>query len=275
MSERDNALKVNLHLTKLEEGLYDFQSDKKGSWGLWHSLLHHLNDFSRVFGERTKLLKSFSRFVSDEVAHNALKQEISSASGREEELTVIMTDIRDFTSLAQTMKPEAVVTLLNAYFTLMLDELVKHSIVVDKFIGDGILAYVEVEEKNKNSKIENQKAVMAALGMLARLRELNKSFQNEGLPPIKIGIGIYRGSLIKGNIGSSTKLQHTIIGDTVNRAARLESLCKELNVPAVITQEVWNDLSEQDKKHFNLFEGRSVKGISQVMNVFGLKNEFI
>ncbi len=269
LSERENAMKVNHHLNQLEAGQYHHSSSKEGSWGLWASLIYHLNNFSRVFKERTSLLKSFSRFVTDEVAQQALVSEITDVSGKEEELTVIMTDIRDFTRLSQERKPDVVVKVLNAYFTVMLDELAKHGIIVDKFIGDGILAYVENTDGLSPDE-QNQNAVKAALGMLERLKDLNKEFANEGLPELKIGVGVYRGFLIKGYIGSINKLQHTIIGDTVNRAARLESLCKVLEVPVVITEGVWQNLKKTEQKQFKLFENVQIKGISETMNVFGL-----
>lgn len=269
LSERENALRVNDHLNKLEAGQYQYSSSEEGSWGLWSSLIFHLNNFSKVFKERTSLLKSFSRFVTDEVAQQALISEIVDVSGKAEELTVIMTDIRDFTRLSQENKPEVVVSVLNAYFTVMLDELAKHGIIVDKFIGDGILAYVENTPEVSQEK-QNQAAVRASLGMLESLKELNKKFSLENLPELKIGIGIYRGSLIKGHIGSINKLQHTIIGDTVNRAARLESLCKEIGVPVIITEDVWEDLEHSDQLAFKKFKDVSVKGISNKMNVYGL-----
>jgi adenylate cyclase len=266
LSERESALKIKLHFEKLTEAKYDYSTREEDSWGLWRSLIHHLNDFSRVFGERTKLLKSFSRFVTGEVAQYALTNEIEAVTGKEEELTVIMTDIRDFTRMSQTMKPDAIVSMLNNYFSVMLDEMVKHQIVVDKFIGDGILAYIE-NENNDQKFIQNQKSVTAALGMLAKLKTLN---QTSGSDELRIGIGIHRGPLIKGYIGSRNKLQHTIIGDTVNRAARLESLCKELDVPLVITQEIWLDLEDHVKKDFKYFPKVNLKGVTDSVDVYGL-----
>lgn len=265
MSERENALNVNRHLKKLEVGDFDYISRVEGSWGLWASLTYYMNDFSKAFNERTKLLKSFSRFVTSEVAHNALKNEINTVSGEEQELTVIMSDIRDFTQLSQQLPPNEVVELLNDYFTVMLDEMVKYSITIDKFIGDGILAYVEVQ--NENAIAENRKAVAASLAMLKRLEEFNATTHR---PKIRIGLGVCRGPLIKGYIGSSNKLQHTIIGDTVNRAARLESLCKELGVSLVISEDVWSALEESVQKQFLLHQKLKVKGIAQEMSVYGL-----
>lgn len=265
MSEKDAALVINKHLQNLEDGKYDYRSEERGSWGLWQALIQYLNNFSKAFGERTKLLNSFSRFVTGEVAQHALEQEITSVSGKEEELTVIMSDIRDFTKLSTELPADKVVKMLNGYFTVMLDEMVKYSIAVDKFIGDGILAYVDDEKLT--SRASNQQSVQAALGMLERLKGFNKDSM---MPEIRIGIGICRGPLIKGYIGSREKLQHTIIGDTVNKVARLESLCKELHVSLIITKQVWEDLDENFRANFKIFKNVSVKGISEEFDVYGL-----
>ncbi len=267
MSERENALNINQHLKKLEEGDFNYVSKTQGSWGLWASLVNYMNDFSKAFNERTRLLKSFSRFVTSEVAQHALRDEITSTSGIEEELTVIMSDIRDFTSLTQQLGPTQVVELLNEYFTVMLYEMIKHSITVDKFIGDGILAYVENSTGDK--VLENRRAVTASLAMLERLEKHN---QLSSLAPIKIGLGVCRGPLIKGYIGSRDKLQHTIIGETVNRAARLESLCKDLGVTLVIADDVYASLDADHKALFRIFENVRVKGYSKEINVYGLSS---
>lgn len=176
-----------------------------------------------------------------------------------------MSDIRDFTKLSTELPADKVVKILNGYFTVMLDEMVKYSIAVDKFIGDGILAYVDNERLT--SKASNQQSVYAALGMLERLKDFNKDSK---MPEIRIGIGICRGPLIKGYIGSKEKLQHTIIGDTVNKVARLESLCKDLKVSLIITVQVWEDLDEDYRGKFQIFKNVTVKGISVEFDVYGL-----
>jgi class 3 adenylate cyclase len=102
--------------------------------------------------------------------------------------------------------------------------------------------------------------------MLERLKGFNK----DSMMP-EIGIGICRVPLIKGYIGSREKLQHTIIGDTVNKVARLESLCKELHVSLIITTQVWEDLDEDFRSKFHIFKNVSVKGISEKFDVYGLR----
>lgn len=267
LSERENAVKVGLHLQRLEEGNYVHNSDLSGSWGLWRSIMQQLNDFAKIFGERNRILNSFSRFVSKDVVQGALQTEINSTSGVEQEMTVIMTDIRSFTSLSEKYSAQTIVEILNEYFNTMLDELVKHQITIDKFIGDGILAYVEPSLGNNQ-----EQAVKASMAMLSRLEELNKKFKAKNLPDLQIGIGIYHGKLIKGLIGSHERLQHTIIGDTVNKAARLESLNKELKTDIIINNEVWNHLTPETQKRFILHSGVKLHGASELIDVYALKN---
>ncbi len=103
----------------------------------------------------------------------------------------------------------------------------------------------------------------------ANLETLNQKLLLKTLPEIKIGIGVYRGPLVLGLIGTETKMQHTIIGDTVNRAARLEGLCKELAVPIVISGWIWHSLDVTTQLKFRSFGKQQVKGISESMEIFG------
>ncbi len=270
LSERDHVATVQSHLDHLHRLDIKYRSNPSQAWGLWSAIIYQLNSFSKVLGERTRLLKSFSRFVTAGVAEQALHEELKKTSGTVRELTVIMSDIRNFTAMSELLSPDQVVLLLNEYFSAMLDVIAGSQINVDKFIGDGILAYVDVEQgETSDSLKENRAGVDAALAMIQKLEELNVKLMGMGLPIIKIGIGIYRGPLVMGLIGSEAKLQHTIIGDTVNRTARLESLCKDLGVSIVISGHVWHSLDPKKQILFKSFGKQVVKGIAGPMEVFG------
>ncbi|OYZ19567.1 MAG: hypothetical protein B7Y39_11805 [Bdellovibrio sp. 28-41-41] len=270
LSEKDHVIRLQDHLDHLKKLDFKFRSNMHQAWGLWAALLHQLNLFSKILGERNQLLKSFSRFVSAGVAREALKGEIKESNGVVREITIIMSDIRNFTAMAEKLSPQQVVVLLNEYFTAMLDVMTGYQISVDKFIGDGILAYVEpYSEDSTNVNSENRLAVEASLEMLRRLRQLNNKLKKMVLPEIKIGIGVYRGSVVIGLIGSETKLQHTIIGDTVNRSARLEGLCKDLGVAIAISGSVWNSLDKETQSLFGSHGLQTVKGIAEAIEVYG------
>ncbi len=267
LSEKDHVNAIKKHLDELGQLNFMHKSSVGRAWGLWLAILHNLNEFSNTLGERTRLLKSFSKFVTRQVAEEALKEDFRSIKGTNRELTVLMTDIRGFTNLSENLKPEEIVELLNDYFTAMLDVFAQFNISVDKFIGDGILAYVDLDTLDRVT--ENTKAVEASIAMLSALELLNRRLTDKKLPALKIGIGIFRGPLVIGLIGTDHKLQHTIIGDTVNKASRLEGLTKELNVDIIISGSIWHSLPGLLKNKFKSYGKKSVKGISESMEVFG------
>lgn len=271
LSERDQVGCVQHHLDHLRDLDFKYRSEHREAWGLWAAILDQLNAFSKALGERTRLLTNFSRFVTASVAESALHQELTETTGINRELTVIMTDIRNFTGISESLSPNDVVALLNEYFTAMLDVISHFHISVDKFIGDGILAYVEsrTDDDEGAANSENRLGVDAALAMIERVEQLNGKLREMNLPAIKIGVGIFRGPLVIGLIGSATKLEHTIIGDTVNRTARLESLCKELRVPIVISGRVWLSLKDEVRGRFKSFGKQAIKGIAEPVEVFG------
>ena len=270
LSERDQVTKVQHHLDQLQNLNFKYRSTLNQAWGLWAAFTGQLNSFSKVLEERTRLLKTFSRFVTANVAESALHRELKETAGTMRELTVLMSDIRNFTSMSEKLSPDQVVLLLNEYFSTMLDVIAGSQVQLDKFIGDGILAYVDPHENESPDPIaENRIGVDSALAMIFRLAELNLKLKKLGLPEIKIGIGIYRGPLVIGLIGSEAKLQHTIIGDTVNKAARLEALCKEFGVSIVISEQIWQSLDDARKIFFTSFGRQSVKGIAEPIEVFG------
>lgn len=271
LSERDHVERVQDHLDHLRDLNFNFRSRQGEAWGLWAAILDQLNAFSKALGERTRLFKNFSRFVTQRVAERAVHQELTETTGINRELTVIMTDIRDFTGISESLSPNEVVNLLNQYFSAMLEVIARFQISVDKFIGDGILAYVEFETNGDDGAaiIENRLGVDAALAMIERVEQLNEKLREMNLPAIRIGIGIFRGPLVMGLIGSEAKLEHTIIGDTVNRTARLESLCKELRVSIVISGRVWRSLEDDVRARFDSFGKQAMKGIAEPIEVFG------
>lgn len=271
----DEKLQISALLGRLHRIEHmDFSPDMLGlhSWGLWRVLDAQINHFSKAFSERSRLLKNFSRVVSENVAHEALRSDLSVKNGTVKVVTVLMSDIRGFTSLSEKMSPDQTVLLLNKYFEAMLDVISASPIVVDKFIGDGILAYVEQDSAAfpDPEQHDNQVAVQASLAMLERVGELCAELRADGLPEIAIGIGIYRGPVVMGMIGGLTKIQHTIVGDTVNRAARMESLCKDLSTPLVIGEDVLVSLDVLTRTRFQNKGPQKMKGVTEPVIVYGL-----
>jgi class 3 adenylate cyclase len=157
------------------------------------------------------------------------------SKGRKLEVCVLFSDIRSFTTLSEKLDSEVVVDLLNRYFARMTEVVHRHGGTVDKFIGDGMMAFfgapnvLVCPEKN---------ALEAAIEMLIQLGELNQELIAEGREPIAIGVGIHSGEATIGYIGSPDRHEYTAIGDTVNTAARLEGLCKDVGHSIVCSESV-------------------------------------
>lgn len=265
-AEVDFGRRAARHLQAVTDQDFSHRSHLFG-WGYWPELFRSMNQLSQGLLERFRLLKGFSSFVSSRVVDGVLKQELQ-FEGKREELTVLMADLRDFTTLAETLKPEDVVRLLNLYFYAMIEELSKEGVTVDKFIGDGLLAYVDPEGRATTPAEECARAARAALNMNRRLVQVNEELVQLSLPRLRIGIGIARGILVLGNIGSLERMQYTVIGDTVNLAARLEGLCKELDATIVIAHTVWTVLPPALQAQFREKGVHTVKGRTEKVRIY-------
>jgi adenylate cyclase len=154
-------------------------------------------------------------------------------AGDKRELTILFSDVRNFTGWTEKSDALELIAMLNEYLTEMTDVIFKYDGVVDKFIGDGILAYWGAFTPGKNHAVQ---AARAALEMFERLKVLNQRWQTQGRPCIDIGVGINTGEVIFGNVGAGKKIEFTVIGDPVNLAARLESLNKEKHTHIIVSE---------------------------------------
>jgi len=154
-------------------------------------------------------------------------------AGEKRELTIFFSDVRNFTTLTEGTPPMELIALLNEYLAAMTEIIFKYEGIVDKFIGDGILAHWGAFTPGKNHA---QLAAQASLEMLERLQQLNAKWASEGRKQLAIGIGLNTGDVIFGNVGAGKKIEFTVIGDAVNLAARLESLTKEYKTFIIISE---------------------------------------
>jgi adenylate cyclase len=148
--------------------------------------------------------------------------------------TVLFTDLMGFTTVAETRDPQAVMDWLNAYMEAMAQQVIDHGGVIDKYIGDSIMALFGVPLARKTEAEISQDAVNAvncALAMERTLKQLNSRWREQQLPTIGMRIGIFTGPLVAGSLGSVHRLEYTVIGDTVNIASRLEGFDKDLFAP--------------------------------------------
>ena len=215
------------------------------------------------FAEKRRLQRSFAGYVSPSVMAEIVSGRLEAQQNERRYLTVLFSDIRNFTTLSEASSPDEVVALLTRYFDRMVGAIHRSGGTLDKFIGDGIMVLFGAPNSLESSE---RSALECAHEMLLELDLFNRELAAEGKPPLKIGIGIHAGEAIVGNIGAGERHEYTAIGDTVNSAARLEALCKEVGYPIVCSGEVRLAVGSPD---FLMDCGeRALKGRSS-MRVFG------
>lgn len=169
--------------------------------------------------EQERIRLAYRRFLPEHLAEWLVSQpEAVQLGGVRQQVTALFADLRGFTSLAEDLPPEEAVELLNAFFTEMTEVIFQHGGTVDKFLGDGLLAVFGAPLPEPTHAL---RAVQCAIGMQAALDRVTQEWRTQGRPVIPMGIGVNSGEAIAGNIGSPQRMEYTVIGDTVNVAARL------------------------------------------------------
>jgi adenylate cyclase len=191
--------------------------------------------------EKRKMKKLFGQYVSKDVYEQLVANPaLARLGGQRREMTVLFSDIRGFTSVTERGEPQAIVGMLNEYFTRMVTIVFRHEGTLDKFVGDMVMALFGAPLDDPQHA---DHAVEAALDMIAALGELNTQWKSEGRAELDIGIGINTGPMIAGNIGSEAIMSYTVIGDAVNLGSRLESLNKEYGTRIIISDATRERLS--------------------------------
>jgi adenylate cyclase len=190
--------------------------------------------------EEKRVRSTMSRYMSKEVADQLLSAGELELGGTEQKVTVMFSDIRRFTTIAEQLGPRDTVSLLNEYFTEMVDVIFQHGGILDKYMGDGIMALFGAPLVGP---ADADNAIAAADGMMRRLAGLNVRRAAAGQEPLGIGIGFSTGPTVVGNIGSSRRLDYTVIGDTVNLASRLEGATKQYGAGILLSEFTVRDLS--------------------------------
>lgn len=202
-------------------------------WDLVHRMRQLATEGANamLFAERAK--NRLRSYVSEGVAEDAMRVSQISMTGHQVEVAVLFSDLRGFTAYAERLAPDALVVQLNAYFEAMLMAIVAEGGTVDKYIGDAIMVIFEGSDSNDGAA----RAIRAAQAMQAGLEAHNVARGKIGLSALRQGIGIHFGLAIAGNVGTPEKLQHTVMGDVVNVASRLEGATKKHQTSVFISKE--------------------------------------
>lgn len=215
--------------------------------------------------ERAYLDRLFGQYVSPEVRDRLMSSE--AVHGETRDVTVLFCDIRSFTTLCEGQAPATVVDHLNQYLDEMVACIHAEGGVVDKFIGDAIMATFGGLTPLTSPC---EAAVKAALRMQQELAILRSEWTLRRLPLLQSGIGIHHGPVLLGPVGSEQRREFTVIGDVVNTASRLEALTKEHDRPIVISEAVFSRLSDEMKRRFGGLGTVQIKGRSETVGFFGI-----
>jgi len=209
---------------------------------------------------------SLTRFLPKQVADRLLRDG-KPLPGMRTQATVMFVDIRSFTAMSETLAPEQVLEFLNAYFANVVHLVFAHGGMVNKFIGDGMMAVWGVPDPLPDHA---HRAVEAALAIRASVALYNAERLRKGDPAIAVGIGIHSGEVVAGNLGTPELIEYTVIGDTVNLASRLESVTKSHHVDLVLSGSTFEAVRER-------FSGRKlgdeqIRGKAQPVEVFTIED---
>ncbi len=259
--------RVNEALKKLEKQEY-VKVDIVKTGDELENLAEGFNQMVDGLQERDKLRSTFGKYMTAAVMEHLMAGKVQ-LGGETLKVTILFTDIRSFTTLSEKMEAHALVALLNEYFTDMVTVIIKEDGVVDKYIGDAIMAVFGAPVQRKDDPL---RAVRAAVHMRIGLKKLNVRLKERGIAPIRTGIGIHTGDVVAGNIGCEQRMEYTVIGDAVNLASRLESNTKEVGADILISEDTY----EAVKDHVEVRKVRelTVKGrVQPVMTyeVLGMK----
>jgi adenylate cyclase len=224
------------------------------------------NHMTAGLAERDRVRDLLGKVVSPEIATQLLQSDLK-LGGEEREVTILFSDLRDFTGLSERLTPTEVLTLLNRYLDRMSAIIEQHGGVIDKYIGDAIMALFGAPVALPDAAA---RALAAARDMADSLAEMNRELEAEGQPTLAFGVGINTARVVAGNMGSNTRLNYTVIGDGVNLASRLESMTKDPvhRTSIIISEATARAVGEESK--LRSLGAVTVKGKTEAVKVFAV-----
>jgi class 3 adenylate cyclase/HAMP domain-containing protein len=216
----------------------------------------------------------FQKYVPKDVIERFFASPEKMLVGDNRNLSILFSDIRSFTAISEGMAPDDLVNSLNRYFSGQVDIIYNRKGVVDKYIGDAIMAFWGAPEKHDDDALQS---VLAGLDMIEALAVFNANQKKLGKPEFRIGVGVNYGEVTVGNIGSERKMDYTVIGDSVNLASRMEGLTKTYHADLLISENVYVELQKKlsepgaPKLYFRLLDTVAVKGKTRGVRIYTVK----
>ena len=189
--------------------------------------------------DEKRMKSTMSRYIDPGVADQLMGDGADIMAGQDTTATLLFSDVRSFTTITETLGAQGTVTLLNEYFDIMVEAITEQGGMVDKFIGDAIMAAFGIPFPHED---DEDRGVRAGINMISRLWDWNAQREKEGKPPVDMGLGLNTDHIVAGNIGSQKRMDYTMIGDGVNLAARLESACKQYSARILISDFTYQKL---------------------------------
>lgn len=257
-------IKLKNSANEISKGNYDCKTvicsnDEMGVLG------DSFNAMARSLKEKEFMRDTFGKIVTPQIRDYLLNKNLA-LGGESLDVTVMFCDIRGFTTLSENMKPEAIVSLLNKYFTGLEKCIARHGGVINKYIGDAVMALFGAPIQSATHAAD---AYAAALDMRDELAKMNRDFAAQGLPELRFGIGLHSGPVLAGNIGAANRMEYTVIGDTVNTASRIEGLCKTYKKDLLLSENTYQRLKEADgKQKLSFVDDAEIRGRREKVKLY-------
>lgn len=214
--------------------------------------------------KKTKIQTAIEKYLPHNVMQNVVENTDNlSLGGQKKDITVLFADIRNFTTISESMDASSTTKILNEYFSALVPIIEEHRGTLNKFVGDAVLAIFGETNQEGNHALD---AVKCADKMLQKVKFLQEKWMDEGKPKIEIGIGISTGETFVGNIGSQNRFEYTVIGDTVNTANRIEGYNKVYKTNFLISESTYERV--KDKVDAITIKNVLIKGKSNKINIY-------
>lgn len=270
------SLSVTHPITQLEEGAIALENEnymfrvKIDTNDEFNKLGNTFNNMIGSIGEKEKIRSVLNKSVSKEIAEELLKGNIQ-LGGDEKEATILFTDVRDFTSISEGLAPGKLLNLLNEYLTRVSHSIEVNKGVIDKYIGDAVMALFGLPLPIPN---DAEAGILSALEIINTVKKFNLEVSNEIGKEFKVGIGISTGLLVAGNMGAANRMNYTVLGDEVNLASRIESLTKYYNTDILISQSTFDKIDRSNKFCLREVDRVTVKGKSLGITIYDVLDEY-